>query len=191
MEQLTIGAGLSSFAFSFWKLYCMLPSTVLTLPFLVFIKYKQTNQQKNHFLLYVNKVPINSSHPGSLFSFFLLPHPIRNILNAFAGPFPPPQLLPFVKIIQHFQLQVSNGSYRISLLFCFVLFFNLFSAYITNSISSVIIHLELTIHKLVGSQLPWMASSFLHLVSKLTLLLPDQIFLSGIFHGVQGESLDL
>ena len=42
MEQLTRDAGLSSFAFSFWKLYYMLPSVELTFPFLVFIKDKQT-----------------------------------------------------------------------------------------------------------------------------------------------------
>lgn len=87
-EQLTIDAGLSSFAFSFWKLYCMLPSTVLTFPFLVFIKYKPTNQQKKP-LSIICQQSTNQFLPPRV-SFFLLPSPPPNkkYFKCFCWPFP-------------------------------------------------------------------------------------------------------
>lgn len=73
MEQLTRDAGLSSFAFSFWKLYYTLPSMELTFPFLIFIKSKQTKPLSIVSVNYQSVPPTQGLFP------FLLLHPIGNI----------------------------------------------------------------------------------------------------------------
>ena len=83
MEQLTRDAGLSSFAFSFWKLYYMLPSMELTFPFLVFIKNKQTKP-----LSMMCQRTINQFLPPRVSFSFPSPPPNRKYLKCFCWPFP-------------------------------------------------------------------------------------------------------
>lgn len=68
------------FPFSFWKLYCMLSSTNLSCPFLVFIGKKPSitcQQGIDQFL------PPTGSLP-----FFLLPHPVEIFKMLLLAPFP-------------------------------------------------------------------------------------------------------
>lgn len=91
MEQLTIDTGCSSFSFSFWKLYSMLPSTS-DLPFSGF----HNNLKKPFYYMSTR----HQSIPPIQGLFFLLPslQPNKSYYKCFCWPFSA-SLTPFAKII--------------------------------------------------------------------------------------------